>query len=169
MPTSPHPAASAARWIRGAAFAMLAVLIFSGWFVVTRFSVTHELRIWDVTALRFGGGALVLFPVLLRQRLPRQIWREGLLYAALWGAPFVLLVSLGLRLTTAAQASSIVPSLMPVLAGLIGWGLTRRPPAPRTAWSYLAILAGLAGLLASRPGSTGRPTRWATAHWRWRR
>ena len=37
---------------------------FSGWFVVTRFSVTHDLRIWDVKALRFGGGGLILLPVL---------------------------------------------------------------------------------------------------------
>jgi hypothetical protein len=34
--------------------------IFAGWFVVTRFSVTHELRIWDIMALRFGCGAVLL-------------------------------------------------------------------------------------------------------------
>jgi hypothetical protein len=39
--------------------------IFSGWFVVTRFSVTHELRTWDVMALRFGVGAVLLFPFLI--------------------------------------------------------------------------------------------------------
>ena len=31
---------------------------------MTRFSVTHDLRIWDVKALRFGGGGLILLPVL---------------------------------------------------------------------------------------------------------
>jgi hypothetical protein len=44
----------------GFAWAGLAVTIFSGWFVVTRFSLTRELQIWDVAALRFGIGALLL-------------------------------------------------------------------------------------------------------------
>lgn len=140
---------SPVRWIRGLAFAATSVLIFSGWFVVTRLTVTHQLSIWDVTALRFGGGAVLLLPVLFRQRLPASAWREGLLYALLWGAPFVLLVALGLKLTTAAQASSIVPALMPVMAGLISWRAAKRP-ARSTIWSYLAILAGLLALVFSR-------------------
>lgn len=147
---SPSSSALPLRWARGLAYATLAVLIFSGWFVVTRFTVTHQLRIWDVTALRFGGGAILLAPILLRQRLPPGAWIEGLLYAVLWGAPFVLLVALGLQLTTAAQASSIVPALMPILAGLIGWGVARQRPAAATLGSYAGILAGLAALVASR-------------------
>jgi drug/metabolite transporter (DMT)-like permease len=138
------------RWASGLAFAAVAVLIFSGWFVVTRFTVTHQLRIWDVTALRFGTGTILLAPTLIRQRLPATAWLEGLFYALLWGAPFVLLVATGLRLTTAAQAASIVPALMPVLAGLISWRLTRQRPSASAIWSYLAILVGLAVLVMSR-------------------
>ena len=37
-------------------WAAVAVTIFFGWFVVTRFSVTRELGIWDITALRFRLG-----------------------------------------------------------------------------------------------------------------
>jgi len=147
---------SSVRWVRGLAFAAVSVLIFSGWFVVTRFTVTHQLRVWDVTALRFGAGAVLLAPMLFKQRLPAAAWLEGLLYSALWGAPFVLLVATGLRLTTAAQAASIVPALMPVMAGLISWSVTKRRPAGATIWSYLAILTGLAALVLSQP-ATGRP------------
>ncbi|MCD0503229.1 DMT family transporter [Bordetella petrii] len=139
------------RWAQGLAFASVSVLIFSGWFVVTRHTVTQDLHIWDVAALRFGVGAMLLAPILLRQRLPARAWREGLLYAVLWGAPFVLLVALGLQRTTAAQASSIVPALMPVLAGLIQACMLRRRPPGRAIFSYAAILAGLAGLVASQP------------------
>lgn len=143
------------RWIQGLAFAAISILIFSGWFVVTRFTVTHELRIWDVTALRFGVGAVLLAPILIKQRLPAAAWLEGLLYAALWGAPFVLLVATGLELTTAAQASSIVPALMPVMAGLISWRATKQRPAGSTMWSYLVILIGLIALVISRPAANG--------------
>ncbi|TDY27082.1 hypothetical protein B0G81_7623 [Paraburkholderia sp. BL6665CI2N2] len=41
--------ASCAR-MAGFAWAALTVMIFSGWFVVTRFGVTRELRIWDIAA-----------------------------------------------------------------------------------------------------------------------
>ena len=71
----------------GFGWAALSVTVFSGRFVATRFSVTHDLRIWDVLALRFGGGALILLPVSFRRasRLPGRAWLEGLLFAALWG------------------------------------------------------------------------------------
>jgi hypothetical protein len=100
----------------GFAWAGLAVTIFSGWFVVTRFSLTRELQIWDVAALRFGIGALLLAPTILRRGscLPITAWSEGLIFALLWGVPFALLVALGLKLTLAVQAASIAPTLMPV-------------------------------------------------------
>src|SRR5580698_5838987 len=103
----------------GFLWATLSLMIFSGWFVITRFSVTRELQIWDIMALRFGVGALVLAPIILRPgaRLAAAAWREGLLLCLLWGVPFVLLVALGLRLTSAAQAASIAPAAMPVFAG----------------------------------------------------
>src|ERR1700761_3750865 len=96
-----NPAVSERR-VAGVMWATLSVLIFSGWFVVTRFSVTHELEIWDIMALRFGGGALVFAPMIFRQggRLPAAAWREGLLFCCLWGLPFALLVAFGLRLTS---------------------------------------------------------------------
>src|SRR5271170_4082774 len=73
-----HPSLSGSGW------AALSVTVFSGWFVVTRFSVAHELRVWDVMALRFGGGTLVPFPALFGRvpGLPRGGWLEGLLFAA---------------------------------------------------------------------------------------
>jgi hypothetical protein len=73
----------------GFLWAALALLIFAGWFVITRFSVTRELQIWDIMALRFGVGALLLAPTILRPgvRLPAVAWRKGLLLCLLWGAP----------------------------------------------------------------------------------
>src|SRR5258707_1653132 len=100
--------------LAGFAWAILSVMIFSGWFVVTRFSVTRELRIWDITALRFDIGAVLLAPAVLRRgsQLPIAAWREGLLFSLLCGAPFVLLVALGVRLTSTALAASIATALM---------------------------------------------------------
>ena len=146
-----EPGSSLRTLLAGFAWAGLSLTIFSGWFVVTRFGMLRELRLWDVMALRFGIGALLLLPVLLgsTRSLPPRAWLEGLFFALLWGAPFVLFVALGLRLTTAVEASAITPALMPVFAGLLGWlALGERPGAARLL-GYVAILLGLGGLIAS--------------------
>jgi drug/metabolite transporter (DMT)-like permease len=110
------------RHAAGFALAAVTVAIFAGWFVVTRLGVTHALGIWDVTMLRFGIGAVLLAPAVLRKgsRIPPAGWLKGLLLSALWGVPFVLLLAFGLRSTAAAVAASTTPTLMPVFAGMLG-------------------------------------------------
>lgn len=158
--TSERLARSSGPRLAGLCWAALAVAIFSGWFVITRFSVTRELRIWDITALRFGIGALLLAPVLVRRRraLLRSAWREGLLFAMLWGLPFVLLVALGLSLTSAAQAASIAPTLMPLFAGVFAWAFFGERQGARRWIGYAAIFAGLCALVAAGSVSHGPPS-----------
>ncbi len=146
------------RLLLGFAWSALAVLLFSGWLVVTRFSVTQDLRVWDIMALRFGGGALVLLPFVLRSghRPPARGWLEGLLLALLWGVPFVLCVAEALKLTSASEASATTPCLMPVFAGLLAWLLFRERPGRFRLVGYAIIVAGLATLLAGHHLGGGR-------------
>lgn len=156
--------ASRAR-LAGFAWAALTVMIFSGWFVVTRFGVTRELRIWDIAALRFGIGALVLAPAVVRRgsRLPVAAWGEGLIFAVLWGVPFVLLVALGLKLTSAAQAASVAPTLMPVFAGVFAWGFLRERQGSLRWLGYAAIVTGLVCLVGAGAAAHGAPNTWGIA------
>lgn len=133
--------------LAGYLWAALTVAILGGWFVVTRLGMTRELRLWDLLALRFGVGTLLFVPVLLRARFPAAIWREGLLYALLWGVPFVLLVGLGLQLTSAAHASAITPTVMPVLLGMMAWRLRGIRPGSGHVLAYSAILVGVGALV----------------------
>jgi drug/metabolite transporter (DMT)-like permease len=152
-------------WPKGAAWAVLSVVIFAGWFVATRFTVTHSLRIWDVVALRFGVGSVLLLPVLCRpgSTLVKRDWMEGLLFSLLWGAPFVLLVALGVQLTSAAQAASVTPTLMPVFAGLIGWFALREPPGLVRLVGYASIGLGLIVLLSDQSAAGLRGSGWGIA------
>src|ERR1700739_4593035 len=152
-------AAVSDRRAAGCLWAALSVLIFCGWVCVTRVSVTRELEIWDIMALRFGGGALVFAPMILRRgaRLPAAAWRGGVLFCFLWGLPFVLLVALGLRLTSAAQAASIAPAAMPVFAGIVG-RLVLGERQGRARWlGYGAIVLGLIGLIGAGAAHHGVP------------
>jgi drug/metabolite transporter (DMT)-like permease len=154
------PLASSRNRFAGLIWAALAVSIFSGWFVITRFSVTRELRIWDITALRFGIGALLLAPVLIRRvaTLSLAAWGEGLVFAMLWGMPFVLLVALGLSLTSAAQAASIAPTLMPVFAGIFACAVLGERQGRQRWAGYIAIFAGLSLLVLAGAATQGPPS-----------
>ena len=72
-------------------------LIWSGWSVATRFAVTTSLGPYDVTFLRFGVSALLLWPILVRKGLGiEQIGIVRLLVMVLGaGVPFMLLGSIG--------------------------------------------------------------------------
>ncbi|HEV7336883.1 MAG TPA: DMT family transporter [Bosea sp. (in: a-proteobacteria)] len=152
----PRPESGSPR-LRGFLWAGLAVAIFAGWFVVTRFSVTRTLNVWDLTALRYGIGAILLAPVLLR-RLPPRAWRNGFVFAALWGAPFAILVAFGVQMTTAGRAAAVTPTLMPVFAGLLGWLLLHEQPGRIRLAGYGAIAAGLCGLVLTAGSAQGAPS-----------
>ena len=154
VPRLPRPSR---KTLHGLCWAGLSVLIFAGWFVVTRFSVTRELRLWDVTALRFGIGAVILFPVLLRGsgRISGKQWGEGLLYACLWGMPFVLAVALGLQLTSAGRAAAVTPTLMPVFVGLFAWVFLKEKQGWGRWLGYLAIVIGLVCMIAGGASAHG--------------
>lgn len=149
--------ASGRPWL-GVALAFTALMIWAGWFAVTRLSLTRELGAYDIAALRLGVGALVLLPAFLRSArgLPRAAWREGAILSACWGAPFVLLLSWGIGLSSAGHAAAVTPSMMPVFAGVIGWAVLRDRPG-RLRWlGYAVICAGVAALPAT-PHPAGRP------------
>ncbi len=157
--TTAAPRLPLAHLLTGLLWAGITVSIFSGWFVVTRFGMAHRLDVWDVMALRFAGGAIVLLPALLLPgwRPSARGWAEGLLLAALWGGPFVYLVALGLQLTSVAHVTATTPPLMPVFAGLLGWWLLREKPGKSRFLGYAAIVAGLLTLYASHIERQGLP------------
>ena len=142
----------------GFAWASLSVAIFSGWFVVTRLGLSHNLVVWDVIALRFGDGALLLTPTLLfgGSRLPLRAWLPGIPLAVLWGAPFIFLVGTGLRLTSAVLASSIAPALMPIFVGMFAWAMRGKTPRWLEFCGYVLITAGLVVLVRSHASAEGR-------------
>ncbi|VTU25504.1 DMT family transporter [Variovorax sp. RA8] len=108
-------------------------LIWSGWAVATRFAVTTSLGPHDVTFLRFGVSALLLWPILVRKGLGiAQIGAVRLLVMVMGaGVPFMMLGSLGMRFAPASHVATLMIGMMPiwvaVLSGLFfGEKFTRK-------------------------------------------
>jgi len=154
---STKAAASRRRW-PGFAWALAALAIWSGWFAVTRLSITRELGVYDIAALRLGVGALVLLPAFLHSArgIPLAAWREGLVLSICWGAPFVLLLSWGIQLSSATHAAALTPSMMPVFAGVIGWAVLGDRPGRLRGIGFAIVSAGVLALSAAQR-TPGRP------------
>jgi drug/metabolite transporter (DMT)-like permease len=126
--------------------ALLAVVIWSGWLVITRVAVTSTLTAEDLSALRFGSAGLILLPVVWRRgfALDRLGWRGLALIVICAGVPYVLLASHGLTLATAAEAGVLIPGTIPLFVALIS-AFTVHEKIGRVARIGLAlIVAGVA-------------------------
>lgn len=141
------------RLAEGVAFALLAVSLWGGWFVITRRAVGAGgvLGPADLVALRFGIGGLVLLPVLLLRlrglRLNRATVLDGAVLFASQGAPFALLISTALRFAPAGHGAALTPGTMPLFAALLGALVLRDRPG-RLALAGLGLIAAGALTLA---------------------
>jgi drug/metabolite transporter (DMT)-like permease len=134
--------------LAGSGWALLAVAIWSGWLVITRVAVTSTLTAEDLSALRFGSAGLILLPVVWRRgfALDRLGWRGLAVIVICAGAPYVVLVSHGLKLATAAEAGVLVPGTIPLFVALIS-SVTLRERIGRIARLGLGLIVGGVALI----------------------
>jgi drug/metabolite transporter (DMT)-like permease len=137
-------------YLKGAALGVAAVSIWAGWSAVTRLAVTTRLDVWDVPALRFGVAGLFLLPVLARKglALDRLGWLGlgGLIVGT--GAPYALLVAVGLRFAPAYDAGALNPGCMPLFVAPIAAAVLGERPATSQKIGLLLILLGALIIIA---------------------
>lgn len=108
--------------VSGIGWAVVAITVWSGSLVMLRFGVTTSLNAYDLTVLRFGVAAMILAPVALRRGAGTD--RLGLVglvaMTIMFGAPYVLLISLAMKTVPAAAAGALNPGVMAVVAVLLG-------------------------------------------------
>jgi drug/metabolite transporter (DMT)-like permease len=109
--------------LRGTVWAAVAITVWSGSLVMLRLGVTTTLNAYDLTALRFATGAMVLAPVAFTRRQEiGGVDRLALVgMVAGFGAPYLALVSLALVTAPAAAAGSLNPGVMAVASVGFGW------------------------------------------------
>ncbi len=109
-----------AEYVRGAAYGLAAVGIWSGWIVVARLGLRTSLTPWDIAALRFSVAGLLLLPYVLSKglALERLGW-IGLVAIVLGGGAPVLLANAGLLFAPAAHAGALFPGVMPLAVAIL--------------------------------------------------
>ena len=125
--------------------------VWAAWLPATRIAIADGLGPLDIALLRLAVPAALLAPVWWRTGLlPEGLPRPALLAMLGWGAPFVLLLTTGLRNASVAHTAALVPCTMPVVAALgarivlgerIGRG--RRAGIALIAMAAFLILAGV--------------------------
>ena len=131
----------------GVAWALLTVAIWGFWSAYTRLGLSRSLHPEDLVALRFGISGLLLLPLLVRisRDISRAIWIEGVLLAVCQGAPFVLVLAVGLVFAPANHAPALTTGLMPLFAAALGFlFFARRTDANRSIGLVLIICGALA-------------------------
>ena len=133
-----------AEYIRGAAYGLAAVGIWSGWIVAARLGLQTSLTPWDIAALRFGVAGLLLLPYIVSKglSLERLGWL-GLAAIVLGGGAPVLLANAGLLFAPAAHAGALFPGVMPLAVAILAALILHEPFTAAKKLGFVLILLGV--------------------------
>jgi drug/metabolite transporter (DMT)-like permease len=148
---------TSAGYARGAICGLTAASIWAGWIVVARLGLRTSLTPWDIAALRFGIGGLLLFPYLLRKGLAiERLGKLGLAAVVIGcGAPMVLLVNAGLLFAPAAHAGSLFSGVVPLMVALLALPILHEAFAFAKRVGLILILTGAVAIVWSAGGAIG--------------
>jgi len=101
------------------------VAIYSVNLVVSRYSVLRGLTAYDLTALRYAVAGVVLLPYFFFRLGARSLgglrWHRAIIFSCLAGAPYMVVLLLGLDAAPATHAAVLNPGVVPsvVFIGLV--------------------------------------------------
>ncbi|MDZ4255306.1 MAG: DMT family transporter [Sulfuritalea sp.] len=132
-----HPSSSRAGWIAVVA----TICIWTGFILVTRAGGKGVLTGWDVTALRFGVGALIALFFLPRVTLPPL--KVIALFSLFGGIGYAVAVYSAFRLAPAAHASVLMPGALPFATAVIAWLWLKQAPSRPQRIALGFVFAGI--------------------------
>ncbi|MBI3094164.1 MAG: DMT family transporter [Rhodocyclales bacterium] len=132
-----HPSPSRAGWVAVVA----TICIWTGFILVTRAGGKGVLTGWDVTALRFGVGALIALCFLPRVTLPPL--KVIALFSLFGGIGYAVAVYSAFRLAPAAHASVLMPGALPFETAVIAWLWLKQAPSRPQRIALALVFAGI--------------------------
>ena len=139
--TTPPPAHSDA--VRGLLAALLVVVFWSGFNIVSRFGATASFTPFDIAAMRYGVSGTIALPFFLRY-VPMRDWPRHAVLACVGGLAYALCVYWGFAFAPSAHAGVFVNGGIPfwtivIMAVMSGFRIARP--------TVIALLLSTAGLL----------------------
>jgi len=122
--------------------AFFAICIWTGFILVSRYGGKGVLTGWDVTALRFGVGALIALFFLPRVTLPPS--KVILLFSLFGGVGYAITVYAAFRMAPAAHAAVLLPGSLPFSTAMIAWLWLRQTPSPAQRIALVLVFIGIA-------------------------
>lgn len=122
--------------------AFFTICIWTGFILVSRHGGKGILTGWDVTALRFGVGALIALFFLPRVKLPP--YKVILLFSVFGGVGYAVTVYAAFRMAPAAHAAVLLPGSLPFATAVIAWLWLRQKPSPTQRIALLLVFIGIA-------------------------
>ena len=144
-------------YTRGALYGLAAASIWSSWIVVTRLGLRTSLTPWDIAALRYGVGGLLLLPVVWRKgfAVERLGWSGLMALVIGCGAPMVLLVNGGLLFAPAAHAGGLFSGVVPMMVALLAVPILHEPISSAKKVGLALILTGVMAVVWGAGGTLG--------------
>ncbi len=128
---------NAANLRTGLLFGLAAVVIWTGFILVSRAGALSPLAMTDMVAVRFATALLVLLPLVWRYR---QIWWQPrmVLLGGVGGLAYSVSVYSGFERAPASHAALLLPGLMPVVIALLA-SLVLREERSLRVWAGIAV------------------------------
>lgn len=143
--------------LKGYAFILFSVVVWSGWMVVSRHAVKGALTAFDVTAIRFTVSGIIMLPVAFKRGLrigPWGVW-GGVLLALTVGAPYTTLAVMGMKYAPASHASTIINGTLLVTTTLVGITLLKEPTNVLRLAGVVVSLSGMVTMLSAKSTLAG--------------
>lgn len=134
---------------KGIAYVLFAITVWSGWILLSRYSVRGSLTAYDITALRFGVAGIILLPVLIRKGLNIGPYgAKGSFWLALtMGAPYNTIAIAGMHYAPASHAAAIINTVMLTITTVVGIWILKEKTTPSRMAGVLLSIAGIACML----------------------
>ncbi len=129
---------------RAPAALVITIVIWAAFLVVTRAAMTGALGALEVGLIRFGVGAVLFMPILLRTGLMPKGARplDVLLIPLFGGILFILLLAAGLRIAPVADSGVFTPSMLPLYVAILSFILLGERFTPLRMLGFALIVLG---------------------------
>ena len=133
----------------GYLYALCAVLIWSGFILVSRLGGISELSSYDVIAIRYASCALVLFPVWIVSYIKKTEQYFSLFspkfitISLIGGMAYALCTFKGFEMTSASHAAILLPGLLPLFITLLSTAFNKGPnrePTNKFKWTGISVI-----------------------------